>query len=138
MAKTYKAIYAGRRGDFRDGKVRQVFLRSDTKEEMFFTGIKRVAIGYTYECEAKSIKVAPKRTDDERIDNPEWDAADALVDAKNAEKRAAAKCSKESSPALQAAIDALVPLLKNTNFFDQRLLVEYLASEAGKKARAKK
>lgn len=131
----FTCIYAGRRLRY-DGKVYQLFLR-DGKEEMGFSGVKGVWIGYTYRCGEDKIATKPERTDAERVDNPEWDAKDALVDAHRAEKRAKAKLADATRPALKNAITALVPLVRNIPGFQARHLVEYLVDEA-KKASKKK
>jgi hypothetical protein len=119
-----KAVYTGRRFG-RDGKVRHRFEKANG-EELNFRGIKGVCLGYTYKCSASTIAERPERTDDDRIDNPEWEAADAMVGAYNAQKRAEAKMRKEAKPALRAAVLALKPLLKGKDYFGRRALIEYL------------
>ncbi len=120
-----RAVYTGRRLG-QDGKVRQRFELLPSKQEMFFTGIKRVYIGYTYKCHSDSISVKPEMTTDPLVNNPEWDAKDALVDKYNEEKRAEAKIRNASKPALKAVIEALYPLTKNLSFSDRRKLIELL------------
>ncbi len=131
--KKYTAIYIGRR--LGKSKTFHAFIRTDNKEEMWFEKTKGCIIGCTYECEADSIKRRPIRTDDKIIDNAQWDAQDALVDAKNAEKRAEAKMRDVESPALKAAVAALIPLCKTLGIFEQEKLIRYLVNEARKKAK---
>ena len=129
-----KCIYAGRRIGG-DGKTYQLFLLLPEKREMYFRGVKRVWLGYTYKCGDTSISTKPERTDDEHVKNPEWESADTLVDIKTAEKRAETKLKKNTKPAMREAIEALRPLMKNLSYFNRRSLIEYLATEA---ARVKK
>lgn len=128
---TRKAVYTGRR--MSGGKVWQRFELLPEKTEMFFRGVKRVYIGATYKCNRTSIAGKPERIDDEMIFNAEWDAADALVDAHNAEKRAEAKYRAKASPALKNAVEALRPLVRGIGFFDAKALTDYLVTEAKKK-----
>ena len=127
-----KAVYTGRRR-FQNGKVVHRFQKSNG-EEMFFGGIKGVWIGFTYKCGGDSISRKPERTDDERIDNPEWDAADALIDAQNRVKRMEKRLAANTKPALKEAIDALIPLVRGLRNFDRDVLVKYLVDQAMKKA----
>jgi len=120
-----KAVYIGRR--FSGSKVLQAFLRNN--EVVYFSGIKRVWIGHTYACGKDSISTKPERLNIERIDNPEWEALDTLVDSKNAEKRAEKKISAMSKPHLKAAKDALYPLFKDLGFIEMRTLANYLVDE---------
>lgn len=122
---TRKAIYIGRRLG-RGDKTLHAFLLLPDKKEIFFPRTRGVIIGHTYKCWATKMSRRPERTDDERIDNPVWDAADALVDAHNAKKRAETKARKNSSPALKAAVAALKPLVEKTNYIEQESLVRHL------------
>lgn len=129
-----KAVYTGRRISGPSSKIYHRFELLPERSEMFFQGVRRVYIGYTYECSADRIAQKPVKTDDERIDNPEWDAADALIDQRRAEKRAEAKIKASTRPALKAAIAALRPLMRNLGYFQRKALVEYLAEESRKKS----
>jgi hypothetical protein len=125
-------IYAGRRL-FGDGKVRQLFLCGD--KEWYFKGVKGVWVGFTYKCGEGRIASKPERMDAELINNPEWEAADKLVDAHNAKKRGEAKLKAKVSPAIKNAIHALVPLVRRLGYYETRTLVEFLANEAKKKSK---
>lgn len=126
-----KAIYIGRR---LDGKGHlQVFLLLPEKKEIHFKGIKRVWIGHTYKCSATKMSTRPERLPDDRVDDPAWEAQDALVDAENAKKRAEEKVSKMSKPQMRAAIEALRPLLEGVGYFGQSALVRHLVDQAGTK-----
>lgn len=124
-----KAVYIGRRlwGE-RGDKVAHCFQLLPERRQMAFKGIKKVYIGYTYECAESTMPTRPTRTEDARIDNPEWEAADALVDARNARKRADAKIKANSRPAMKKAIEALKPVLIGLDYFQRRSLIEYLAN----------
>jgi hypothetical protein len=129
-------VYTGRR----EGKkcILHRFEKPDG-EEMYFSGIRGVHIGMTYRCGKTNIASRPELVMEvERIDNPEWDAADALIDAKRAEKRAEKKLAASTKPALKTAVSALQPLVRGMSYFDRKSLVEYLVEEAvkvGKKRR---
>ena len=127
--KIYKCIYTGRRLT-KDGKVYHRFESLPEREDIYYRNIRGVHIGYTYECGKNQMSTRPKRCDDERIDNPEWESNDALVDTRNMMRRADAKIKRASRPALKKAIEALQPLLKGLNIFDQANLIKYLCNEA--------
>lgn len=131
-ANTREAIYVGRRL-LQNGATAHCFLLLPEKREMLFRGIKGIFIGYTYKCGSSTMPVRPDRTEAERIDNPEWEAADALVDARNARKRAEAKIRKSTRPALRNAIAALRPLLRGMSYFDRKELITYLAEQTKRK-----
>lgn len=122
-----KAVYTGRR--LQGNKVYQRFELLPERTEMFFSGIKGAWIGYIYKCTDSKMSSKPERTDDDRMDNAEWDAADALVDAYNAKKRAEAAIRGKQSPALKAAIVALKPLMRGLSSFSRAALIAYLAEE---------
>jgi len=63
------------------------------------------------------------------VDNPKWEAEDALVDIKRAKDRADAKFKKNESPTLKLAIQALNRVCDGMSFFDRRALIEYLVME---------
>lgn len=132
---TYKmrAIYTGRR--ITGSGTAQRFELLPAHKEIFFRGIKGVYIGYTYKCSSKHMATKPERTDDERIDDATWDAADALVDAENSRKRQEQKIKSLSKPALRAAIDAISPLVKNLAYHDCKNLLEYLLEKIMEKKR---
>lgn len=126
-------VYAGRKLSYDENKVFQRFIKEDG-EEMIFQGVKGVWIGYTYRCSDNRIAAKPERVHEiERIDNAEWEATDALVDARNAKRRAESKLSASSKPTIKAAIAALRPLMKGRSYFDRRALIEWLCVEASKK-----
>lgn len=127
----YKAVYAGRR--LIGSKVRQLFIRTDNKEEMYFTGIRLVYIGNTYECGASSISTRPIRVDVECIDNPEWDAAEMLVRAELKRRNDDYKLSKLSSKSIKIAKDALRPLCKGLGYNERRILIEMLTEVLNEK-----
>lgn len=126
-----RAVYTGRR--LGGGKVWQRFELLPDRREMYFSGVKGLYIGYAYECTDKTIPARPKCDHEiKREDNPEWDAADAVVDARNAERRAQAKMKEESRPALKKAVEALKPLMRGLSVFDREALIKYLADQARK------
>lgn len=118
------ATYTGRRL-LANGKVYQRFEGSDGRER-YFRGIRGVSIGFTYRCAKAKMPIRPEMTDDERINNPEWEAADALVDERNAKRRADAKVQSMSKPALKAAMEALKPLIKGMSYYERAALVNHL------------
>lgn len=121
-------VYTGRRL-FNDGSVVQRFEMPDGTER-FFSGIKNVWIGYSYKIGEKTISTRPERISEIEIkNNPEWDAADALVDAKNAKKRAEAKMKAQTKPAMKAAVLALTPLCKNLDLFQREALIKFLVDQ---------
>ncbi len=128
-----KCIYTGRR--LSGKKVFQRFELLPEKKEVYYSGIRGVVIGYTYPCSEKSMPTRPQSTEDERVDNPEWDAGDALVDAHHAEKRSQARMNAKSKPALRAALDSIRPLVSGLSYYDARNLIEFLVVESKKKAR---
>jgi len=121
-----KAVYTGRRLSS-NGKVYHRFELLPERESMYFTGVVGVWLGHTYECTDDRIAKRPKMTDDPREDNAEWEAADAEVDAKNAQKRAEAKIRASTKPALKKAVEALRPLVRGKDYFARKALIEYLA-----------
>lgn len=127
----HQCVYVGRRLNAK-GKTLQMFQLLPSRKEMCFRGVKGVWIGYTYKCSDSAISAKPERVDREREDNPEWDAEDALVDATRAQKRADDVLKKKASPALKAAVQALTPLVKRIDWFQQETLVKYLIGEARK------
>lgn len=120
-------VYIGRRTS-KKGAV-WAFQTSDGGER-YFGRISGVWIGHTYEATAKGISRRPKQTDAKRIDNPKWEAEDAIVDAVNLEKRAAKKFADASSPHIKAAVTALLPLTRGLNMFDVDKLVRALVISA--------
>lgn len=123
-----KAVYTGRRLD--GSKVLQRFEERPSGKERWFQGIKGVWIGYTYECGAKQMSRRPARKDDPAINNPAWDAADALVTAHRAEQKAEAKYRGTVSPALKTAVAALKPICKGLDIFEATKLIKYLVDQA--------
>lgn len=122
-------VYAGRRLD-KNNKLHQCFIFPGN-EVAWFKGIKGVHLGYTYRCTKEKLSVKPPRVYDvSRVDNPEWEAADALVDAHNAKKRAAAKIAATTSPAIKNAIQALIPVCRNLGYYDRQQLIEFLTDKA--------
>ena len=126
-----KAVYTGRR--LSGSKVFHRFELLPSATVLYFAGVNRVRIGHTYKCAAGSISSKPEMTDDARVDNPQWEAADALVDVRNAQRRAATKIQKLTKPALRAALDALRPLCEDMGFYERRELIGFLAEELGKR-----
>ncbi len=128
---TLTCVYTGRRTTD-SGKVWQRFEMPDGKE-MFFKGVRRVYIGHTYKCSAGSISSRPECVYDiKRVIKPEWAAADAVVNAKNAARRSEAKMALKSKKELHDAVEALAPLFKGLSFFDRRALVELLVTKCKK------
>jgi hypothetical protein len=124
-----KAIYTGRRLGAKGFSHRFELLPS--RKEMFFKGVTGVHIGFTYECAASHIRKRPARIiEAERIDNPDWEAQDALVKERAQETSAFKKLSALSRPNLQAAIEALLPLIKNVGHYDITKLVNFLVNQA--------
>lgn len=126
---TRKAIYIGRRLG-RGDKTFHVFLLLPKKKEMWYGKIQRVWIGHTYGCWPSQMSRRPPRLDDERIDNPEWDAADALVTAHLSKKRADVKAKRNVSPAIKKAVEAIKPLIEKTSWIEQEALVKHLVNLA--------
>lgn len=124
-----KAVYTGRRLE-NDGKVYQRFELLPDHSEIFFRRVRSVWIGHTYKCADSKISLRPERTDDDRIDNPEWEGFDAIVDAHNAKRRAEAKLRAKLTPSLKAAIVALKPLMRGKAHFERRAIIEYLADKS--------
>lgn len=124
-----KVVYTGRR--LIENKIYHRFEKPNG-EAMHFRGVKRVWIGYTYKCGENNISSKPERTEDERIDNPEWDVADELVDAELKRKKAEKILEGKQSPALKNAIAALAPLCRNISYFQRRTLIEYLCEQSMK------
>lgn len=124
-----KAVYTGRRL-FRSGSVVYRFELLPEKTEMFFSGIRGLIIGYTYACSASQMPTRPVRLEDEAIENPEWEVADALVDAEKRMKREEAKLRAKASPSVKKACEALRPLMIGKDYFSRKLLIEYLADKA--------
>lgn len=132
-----KAVYTGRRLQS-NGEVWHRFEKPNG-EEMYFGKTQRVYIGHTYACGKSNIARRPERDYGiERVDNPEWDAADALVDAHRARRRAEAKAKATSSPALKNASAALAPLFKGLDYFQRRYLIEYLANSLDDRGKVRK
>lgn len=130
-------VYTGRR-KYENGKTLQRFEILPKREEVFFSGVKGVYLGYTYGASIKQLARRPERLDEyEREDNPAWDAADALVDVANAKKRADSVLSRLEKPALKAAIDALTPLVASLDYYDTKELVTYIASKIKRVKRGK-
>lgn len=129
---TGRAVYTGRRLMI-GGKVYQRFEILPDRTEAYYSRIKGVCIGRTYACSKDSMARRPEWLDDPCERNPEWDAADALVEAHKAKKRADAKIRAESkSPAIKAAILALKPLVGRLGHFERKALIEFLAHETSK------
>jgi hypothetical protein len=125
-----QAIYVGRRWGTK-GTTLQKFLLLPERKEMYFKGVKGVHMGYTYECSEDSISAKPKMiVDAPRVDDPEWEAEDALVDAANAQKRADAKIRANASPTMKKAIESIKPLLRGRNSYERELLVRYLIEKS--------
>jgi hypothetical protein len=123
-------IFVGRRLG-KGNKTYQVFLLLPEKTEMYFRGIKRVYLGFTYRCTKNAIPIKPEMVHGaERVDNPEWEARDALVDEHNALRRSEAKYRKQSNPRVQALIASLKPLVKDLAFYETRNLIEYLVTKS--------
>jgi hypothetical protein len=133
---SHKAVYIGRR--LSGTKVLQAFLLLPDKKEIFFAGVRGVYMGYTYLCTDKNIAKRPERAEDEQLNDPQWEAEDALVDAYNEEKRGAQKMSKLSKPAVNHALEALMPLLKGLHYFDYHKLIEHITKLAIDKTIKKK
>jgi len=129
---TQRVIYTGRRL-MNSGKVWHRFEGAGGVER-FFSGVCGVYIGHTYKCTPNSIQRRPERDQDvESVDNPAWEAADELVDAELAKRRAEKKVASRSKPAIKAALAALEPLCRNLDFFEMEKLIKYLAVEARNK-----
>lgn len=124
-----KAVYIGRR--LSKEKVLQAFLIDG--KEIYFSGIKRVILGYTYKCSQKFISTKPERTNDERIENSKWEAEDELVNAHRREKRIQKDLEKKSKPLVKNAVNALIPLTKGMGYVDMRILVNHLVDVAYEK-----
>ncbi len=122
------AVYTGRRL-MKSGEVYQRFELLPNRDELFFAGVKRVFIGEAYECNADRMPVRPVQAKHPNEDKPEWEAADALVDAHRAVKRAEAKAAVMSNPNLKRATEALSPLFKGLDYFNRKALVEFLATK---------
>jgi hypothetical protein len=134
----FKAVYTGRRVAS-DGKVYQRFEKIPGGNEMYFKGIKGVWLGHIYACGDGTISMRPERIrDEDPIDDPEWEAADTLVDAHNAKKRAEATVRKASKPALKAAIAALKPLCEKLDYFQRKTLITHLAMQLAPKGKWEK
>lgn len=123
-----KVVYTGRR--LVDGKKVWQRFEDEKGHERFFAGIRRVYIGHAYEAAAKSMSARPKQLDDPRVDNPTWEALDALVDDHREKQRAAKRWDKASRPIVKAAVKALVPLVRGISFFEVESLVRHLALKA--------
>lgn len=124
-----KAVYTGRR--LHGEKVVQRFELLPGKREMFYRNVRGVHIGHTYACSATQMSRRPEWLNEERRDNPEWEAQDALVDEFNARKRAEAKIRALTKPALRAALEALKPLVKGMDYFARVKLVTLLVEKVG-------
>lgn len=121
-----KYVYAGKRRDAK-GRVYGLFIRQNKKrEEAWYRGIKGVSIGYTYLGYASKMPVRPERTDDERQDNPSWEALDTIVDSERRKARLGAQVQRLSKPALAAAVAAIKPLLKGLSPWHLEALVRHL------------
>lgn len=130
---SHRALYMGRRFN---GKTPMHCFRLNG-EDVFFAKTRGVIIGYTYKCGKDTMLKKPERDwDIERVDNPEWEAADAIVTAmvkeKREQKKAEAKMKAVSKPALKAAALALLPLCKKLNYSERQKLVRYLVEELSK------
>ncbi len=127
------AIYTGRRLDFNKTKVRilQRFEFLDGKE-VFFSGVRNVWIGYSYECGETSISKRPKRLNDvEFRDNPKWYAKEELVIVYLEKKKAELKLKKKSSHFFKEIIDILKPIVANLDRHEKRALINHLVNKAG-------
>lgn len=127
-----EAVFVGRRV-CSDGSTAWKFELLPDRKPMLFGRIKGVWIGYTYKCTDKSISGSPERTEREREKNPKWEAADALVDAKNARERAEREISKLSKKNLTAAIEAIRPLCRGLDYGELTKLITYLVTEGSKR-----
>lgn len=125
-------VYTGRRISNDQKEVFQRFVKPDGTESLY-KGVKGVWIGHTYKCAEKNISTKPERVDTPRIDNPEWEAADALVDAHNRRKRAEAAIAKSTKPGIKAAIEVLTPLCRGLAIWEREALIRYLARQSWEK-----
>lgn len=135
-----KALYIGRR--FIKGNLFYVFI-NESKKNLFFKGLKQVLIGHTYHLEDDgTIKATPDLLDDDRVDNPEWEAQDVLsinhYYEKRAEEKAKKKLEKMSQPFIRAAVEALEPLAFNLSDYEIKSLALYLLKEISARKRKKK
>jgi hypothetical protein len=129
-----KAIYTGRRV-LPNGQVGQRFELLPEGREMYFKSIKGVWLGHVYACGDGEIATRPERLSDGAIIKAEWEAADTLVDAHNARKRAERAVSEASKPALKAAIEALKPLCEKLDYFQRKALITHLAMQLKQKGK---
>ncbi len=128
-----KCVYIGRRL-LSDGKVGHKFLLLPENEPMLFGGkIKNVWLGYIYKCSASSISTKPERTEDEPIENEDWHAEDAAVAASLKRTATERKLERTAPYAMNRAIEALRPLVKDRSFFECQTLVNMLIEKARKK-----
>lgn len=124
-------VYIGRR-TATSGRVVQAFQQKNGKE-ICFKGLRHLYIGHSYEMINGTIAVqAEWLRDIPRINNAKWEAADALIDAENAKKRAQAKVAALSKPKLKEAKSILSELTQGMGFFDRLKLIDYLVKEISK------
>ena len=126
------ALYVGRR--LNGGHVSQAFKLPDEKL-VAFKGIHGVFIGgtYLYNDEKRTMSSKPERVDAPVVHNAEWEAADAAAEGHLARVREDARLKKCSRPAIRRAVETLRPLLKGSDYYAKRALIEFLIVEAGKK-----
>lgn len=114
----HTAIYIGKR--ILGNDVAQCFERTDTKEILKFKRIKSVYIGSTYKCGENGILVSPERVDVETIENPKWEAENAIAEEylwrKRAQTKVESTLKKEEKRHLKTAIEALRPLVKSVDY----------------------
>lgn len=129
---TRRAVYTGRRLTTKG--VYQRFELLPERTEMWFRGIKGVHLGWTYECSASAIATRPKFVESaDHKSLAEWEVADALVDARNQEKRQEAKLRALSTPAINRAVEAIEPLIAHAGILNESALVRLLVRRAYEK-----
>lgn len=126
-----KCVYAGRRlNHVTHSKVEIFHCFIQNGKEMFFKNVLGVFMGCSYECSQDTISRRPKLLADDRVDNPDWEAKDALAAAWLKSRRAKNKIKNLQKPYIKAAMQALIPLLKNLDSQEVSSLVSHLTFEA--------
>ncbi len=124
--KKLKAVYTGRR--LIGSKIFQRFEHSNGTER-YFRGIRRVWVGYSYYCNEDSIASKPERTNDERIDNAEWEIADELVSQYLKQRKSEQALEKQCKPHIRKLLQLLKPLVEDLNYYQTKALIEHLVCE---------
>jgi hypothetical protein len=131
MESSDQAVYVGRRV-VDSGKVLQAFKINGVGDPIFFKGIQGVFLGYTYKFNKEKGTMAkrPERFNLPLIDNPEWEAADLLAEAKLKGERESRKLSALSKPRLRNAVESVRPLLKGLSYSQRSRLVNIIIDMA--------